>query len=358
MNNTNFFSLLGVTGGLILIILLMELFVRGIHAAPKGNFIWEPSQTFVFPTDQYHINGVSGKSYFRTNQLGGRGHDIPDVNVRKMVVLGGSTVECRALDQGEAWPQLLQEELFAELKEPTWVGNFGKSNLSSQHFLLKAETLIDQPLLSDLDVILVLPGLQDVINYMENAQPQVELPRKNLIKQTFSQHEDLSWVENLSVKKRFQQWFYDPDIEEISIIPKWERKANDAAIAASLNQFQDKLETLWQSMGAEGIKTIFITQPIGWTDSQFSLLAAEANYIKPGAKASEQAKADFAAHVQYFNDRLREMCFKQGIPMIDLDRLIPKTKRLFYDDYHFTEYGARFAAQIIAEYLAETNLFE
>lgn len=53
-----------------------------------------------------------------------------------------------------------------------------------------------------------------------------------------------------------------------------------------------------------------------------------------------------------FNETLLEVCATRGVECLDLSAQIPGERPFFVDDVHFTELGARRAAEEIARFLA------
>jgi hypothetical protein len=58
-----------------------------------------------------------------------------------------------------------------------------------------------------------------------------------------------------------------------------------------------------------------------------------------------------AACMRLYNGQLVETCRQFGVECIDLASLLPQTAQVFYDDCHFTEFGAELVAGIVADYL-------
>ena len=334
----------------------MELLFPDPQNPAYANFLWEPSEEIVITEDEYQLPGITGPAFFRTNQLGVRGHEIPDVVVRKMAVLGGSTTECRFLDQQEAWPQVLQAQLFSDLEEPIWVGNFGKTGLNVNHHLLQTEDLIVHPVLREIEVLLLMPGYQEVVHFLAQEENEDKPSRKELIAQTFDKHQELSWWENSDLKKYIQQYFYKETPKRLNVHPQEVNTEILAALNPYLDNFEQQLKTIWKLTNQQNMKTIFITQPIGWSKKEL-MLRKTINPKSNEADWEKQQAAQFAQVLQKFNGRLRSICAENNFKLIDLDRAMPKDKRLFYDYYHFTEYGAEKAAQFVSSKIKHWAVF-
>jgi len=76
------------------------------------------------------------------------------------------------------------------------------------------------------------------------------------------------------------------------------------------------------------------------------------------AKSMQRMETDFGiAYADYYdlyvmmNDLIRSVAAEQDVPLIDLDRSIPKSREFMYDSVHFNDQGSLLAAQVIAESL-------
>jgi hypothetical protein len=107
-----------------------------------------------------------------------------------------------------------------------------------------------------------------------------------------------------------------------------------------------------------------MTQPVWWNPR---LTAAERASLLPlgsiGYSASS-IKYDYysveilAECMRLYNDKLVSTCRQFGVECLDLASLVPQTPQVFYDDCHFTEFGAELVADIVVEYLEGTPPFQ
>ncbi len=115
----------------------------------------------VFYPSEETTPGVTGTSFFSANSLGCRG---PELNgePHRLLVVGGSTAACTALDDSEEWPYLVMERINDHFKDPRflWVTNSGIDGKTSRHHIMHARYLVPQ--IPDLDWVLVYCGLNDV----------------------------------------------------------------------------------------------------------------------------------------------------------------------------------------------------
>ena len=105
---------------------------------------------------------LSGASRFSTNARGLRGDEWSSGDSYRILAIGGSTTESLYLDDREAWPRLLQDRLNAARGgSEVWVGNAGKSGLSSRHHVIQVMRLLEQ---HPVDAVVVLAGVNDFHN--------------------------------------------------------------------------------------------------------------------------------------------------------------------------------------------------
>ena len=50
------------------------------------------------------------------------------------------------------------------------------------------------------------------------------------------------------------------------------------------------------------------------------------------------------------NERIRKVARDLALPLVDLDRRLPRSTETFYDDCHFNRNGARLVAEELAAY--------
>ena len=56
-----------------------------------------------------------------------------------------------------------------------------------------------------------------------------------------------------------------------------------------------------------------------------------------------------------YNGALLDVCRRRGAECVDLATALPRTPKIFYDDAHFTEFGAATVADHLAAYLLSTE---
>ena len=104
------------------------------------------------------------------------------------------------------------------------------------------------------------------------------------------------------------------------------------------------------------MRLIFMTQQTTWNSSvdpavkdwQWMVYRAGTRY-RP--EALDEA-------MESFNQVMRQVALKNGVPVCDIARTMPKSLQFFYDDVHFNINGAHKAATSLASFLIDKGLGE
>ncbi|MCB9800521.1 MAG: SGNH/GDSL hydrolase family protein, partial [Candidatus Omnitrophica bacterium] len=67
------------------------------------------------------------------------------------------------------------------------------------------------------------------------------------------------------------------------------------------------------------------------------------------------SNAYMRSEMERFNNGLRNLAKQENFELIDLERLVPKDLKHFYDDVHYTPEGSKLVAEIISQYLITTE---
>jgi lysophospholipase L1-like esterase len=113
-------------------------------------------------------------------------------------------------------------------------------------------------------------------------------------------------------------------------------------------EFQASLESFIDLCKVRKIQPVLMTQQNRFKANPDPVIAAPFRQIEADYGISYQVFQELYAS---FNELIRETGRKQGVPVIDLARLIPAEKEYIYDPVHFNDAGSRLAARIIADNL-------
>src|SRR6185503_15551235 len=141
----------------------VELFLRA-RATATAFRVWPPGLSVELEPDPEILHGIHGPSSFRVSSLGFRGDEDPGEGALALLALGGSTTECLYLDQAEAWPALLEDELARALGRKVWVANAGRSGRTTRDHACQLRHLLAQE--PRFERVLLSTGVNDLCAWL------------------------------------------------------------------------------------------------------------------------------------------------------------------------------------------------
>lgn len=361
-----------------------EIGLRLYLPAADKYYVWPPKLHVVFKPAPEVFPGLEGESHFITNSEGIRGDEFSKDDDYRILAIGGSTTESLYLDQREAWPYLLQEQLNnANRNLKVWVGNVGKSGHSTREHVLQMEYLLAQ--YPQIDAVIMLIGAND-FSLRLNGQPPfdpnyLDSPNKHLqqINRAFAVLP--TWNPNQPYYTYTATWrlvdkiwqarvkantVADIDVEDGLGWNYVERRnyrknaqfSSDLPdLSGGLAEYEANINYLINLAGVYDVRLILMTQPSLW---RTDLTPAEEDLLWAGYGPDRRffytVKA-LIAGINTYNDKLLEICTRQQVECIDLAGAIPKDATVFYDDMHFNESGAMQVAEVVTDYLLNLGPF-
>jgi hypothetical protein len=103
----------------------------------------------------------------------------------------------------------------------------------------------------------------------------------------------------------------------------------------------------------------FVAQPMLWkaemSQSELDLLSfGGPNFSRLRRGMPYYSGAALAQAMEIYNEALLEVCRVRQVECVALAKMLPSTTDVYYDDAHYTEFGASFVADRMTEYLLET----
>ena len=360
----------------------VEAFLR--FTLPDAYRVWPPNFARTFEPE--HAPGIEGVSRFTTNALGFRGDPYPDDERYRILAIGGSTTICGYLDDAEAWPYRLQEDLNAALGSgATWVGNAGRVGLSTPHHRLQVEKLLPQH--PELDAVILLIGINDFVTHLtllhrdhgKAPRPARADASRALLAQSFSAFPggdgEARWYRRTGIGRLWTTsrwpalpWPYNEAALDTAAesVARWRRYRTEASrihdelpdLSRALGNYARRANAIADAAEARGVRAIFVTQPTLW---RANLAQAERELLWMGGPPPQAMRSGaeyysvdaLAQGMEMYNEKLRQVCRERGVECIDAAALIPKDASVFYDDAHFTEEGSRQLAALVAARLLE-----
>lgn len=386
------FSLLTVVLSGFLGLVVLEAGLRIVAPSSDHYFIWPPYIQIALNPDPEFIPGVSGPTRFRVNSHGLRGDELSKENDYVVLAVGGSATECLALDQTEAWPRLVQQKINQTRKDMNaWVGNAGRSGNSTREHVFQVPHLLDT--LPRTDVVLMMVGANDLghrlkhdqaydPDFMQRADAEaIEIPR------AFSVY-PLEHANSLPPYKRTEIYarartavnflrthvLNSGEVQDDrgESVERWRTNRRNASrirtdlpdLSTALKEYETNLGRIVDLVTARGVPIVLMTQPTLW---KTDLTADEKNLLwwggigdfqAEGARSEYYSVAAMKEALERYNRILLGYCGRSGVFCLDLASELPRTTEVFYDDWHFTEYGSELVAELVANFIEEQVLPE
>jgi lysophospholipase L1-like esterase len=281
-------------------------------------------------------------------------------------VVGGSTVECSALEQGRRWPDVLERILSERKISPiVTVLNLGVSGQDTRTHLA---TVSQHAVKLDLDYLVFMLGAND----LSRTDPEDLLYRDD----AFVVHEDsfikpflmrlqlfrrlrVAWnqargTEYYVEENGTEQTYFAVRVREKLRLPVLQ-SGNKEPSANALDDYEQNIVSLAALAGGHGITPVFTTQPMLWK-AVMSDREEQVDWLV-GTVVSEGftyrlPSSQMEASLEMLNHRLLDTCSRRHLRCIDLDKKIPRSLQSFYDSLHLNEAGAVEVARYVADYIA------
>lgn len=346
-----------------------------------------PSRVTIFRPEPGVMPGVEyAESRFTTNAAGLRGAPIPDPGILRVLAIGGSTTEALYLDDRDAWTAVMEGALTQRLGRPVWVGNAGKSGLTSFAHVSQALAYVDdiKP-----DVIVIQAGINDLTMCVSgDKQELIDTAFRFRWRDAWDAygHRIFSEVNPPNAGRGLRlQAVLDRVLErfasrrhtaEASASIVQDRQASyyrvlrarregapkvdtDPDIAPCLTAFDDNLRRIAGIVLPLGIRLVLVTQgslyrdPMPDEDERLLWFGAKDRSVfgEPPAPQYYSAPVMMRALARYNVVTLR-LCEEKKLVCVDADALLPHTTATYYDDVHLNIAGARSLGEAVASAVA------
>jgi len=154
---------------------LAELLARAWIRFRGRSFVWSPHRRTLQVLDPESFTGLPELARFEVNRDGERGDEPPAESweAYRILVLGGSSTECRYIDQKSAWPAVVQqflnqpESLDLLRARRAHVGNLGRSLTNCRQLKVILERVL--PRYDQLDAVVLMIGASDVVQWLASG---------------------------------------------------------------------------------------------------------------------------------------------------------------------------------------------
>jgi lysophospholipase L1-like esterase len=345
-------------GGLIVALLLAEAALRIYNPfgfRMRGNTLVLPvNATYVIEDPGIRgLEGLDTRIEHRKNALGFRGESYPEDFQRRLTVIavGGSTTESFYISDGKTWPDLLAQSLKPRF-QALWLNNAGLDGHSSWgHIVLVRDYIVDlRP-----DVVLLLVGVNDL--FADGPNQYDRAAAGGLVSLLADYSEVVSTAVNLLRARQTAKMTAlgtIPKPNDLRQFPQF--VVNEAELQAllqdaqpALASFRQRLTDILGLLRQAGVQPVLITQPsllgpVVDADDGVDLGLIEVNMW--GRKLNGQAVWTL---LEAYNEVTRSVARQGNAGLIDLAAQMPKSRRYYYDFFHFNNDGSARVAEIVSQ---------
>jgi len=333
----------------------------------------EPPYTQVFVTGP--LTGVSTRKVtISVNRFGffyddSAGHRAQKDELR-IGVIGGSTVECAALESDKRWPNRLQQELAKSFPgRLVTVLNMGRSDQGTPTHLA---TVAQLAVKLQLDYLVFMLGANDVGIFRNEpltddkaSLPVVLVGPDHGFFKVLATRLQLGRGLRLALH-RLQGWSEPLPDESIPYFHAFLEKHRNIPVdshrqfpinSEGLADYELNLISLYALASAHGITPVFTTQPMLWKPTMTADEEA-VDWLRFGIgdrTLFRMSTAEAARHLELTNERLMSVCRERGWRCIDLASKVPRSLNYFYDSVHFNEAGAELVAKEVGQFLHRSS---
>lgn len=357
---------------------LIELGSRRWLRRHTRYYVWPPGLRLELHQAPTVFPGVESFVRFHVNTDGERGNDVQDrgEGLYRVLLAGGSPVECLALDQTTSWSGVLERLLNAPENLETLgagqahVGSIGRGGLSSEHLDLIFRHVIPQ--YRRLSAIVVMIGGNDVFLWLEDGAP-TPLPVSSVgVAGTFSRHPDQRfgwspkhWGMREVARRLRTRWFHP--VERRADAGAWVARARrmraDAREvrtsvpdpAPMVDRFERHFRRLLQRAQAHADRVLVVRQP--WFEKDYSPEESACLWHGGLGKAWKQSIDVYYAQdvlnrlMALVDARAAAVSDELGIEHLDLRPVLRPSLDNYYDYVHYTPAGADVVARAVADAL-------
>lgn len=285
-------------------------------------------------------DGLENKPYrLRTDKNGfiipSAVHEKPDVSI---VFIGGATTECHYMDEGQRFPYLVGRSLEAALGKSINSYNSGRAGNHTLHnnLLLQGKVLPMHPRIA------VLMECINELTYLA-------------VYGDYWTHSDTRGIVQNREYNFFRRWI----IEHVHGHKPPEEVTNDEFAgargpAANLSpeamssKFRKNIELFVFLCRQHNITPVLMTQFNRFSEDLAPNLQEQ---FQPVFTSWGIGYEQYRTCYNALNETTRQVAKDQNVLLIDLDRLVPKTKDYMYDVVHLNAEGSRFVAGIVTKAL-------
>lgn len=341
--------------------------------------VWAPGLRLELRQDSRVFPEVEPRVRFEVNADGERGGAVPANRdgLLRVLVAGGSSAECLALDQATSWAGTLErllgspERLRALGARRVHVGSIARSGIGSRQLDLILERILPQ--YDHLDAIVIMVGASDILRWLEEdapprlgAEPEPDdvfschpgqrfgwAPGRSAARE-LTRRLHRAWLHPLEVRENFGSWLVDARRMRAEA-PEMRREAPDASVVIA--SFDRHFRRTLVRARQHARRVLIVRQP--WFDRE-ARPEEEARFWHGGVgRAWKQKITVFYSHevlrrlMTQLDARAAAIGDELGVPHLDLRPILAPKLDHYYDTFHYTPRGAGVVAEAVAGALVE-----
>jgi lysophospholipase L1-like esterase len=371
-----------LAGVAVLVLGIVEGGCRWWVRRRSGYYVWPPRTRLDIRPAPEVFPQLDPRARFDVNADGERGEKAPrnETGLYRILAVGGSAVECFALDQSKTWPSLLERLLNEPPKlkalgaRRVHVGNVGHSGVGSAELA----TILDRilPQYRHLDAILIMVAASDVYHWLEEGAPASRPPPAVPEDMLFGSHPGrrFGWMPSkwaiVEVARRVHRaWFGRFEMKERA--GAWYAAARRMRAEAKeirdtmpdsnvlLRNFDQHFRQAVRLAKAHADRVLILCQP--WFQKDYT--ADEAAHFWHGGVGKPWKENVSVYYSLDVVNRLLALVEAQviqvsdalGVPHIELRGLLNGGLRHYYDHDHYTPAGAAVVASAVAAALTQKS---
>jgi len=261
-----------------------------------------------------------------------------------IVFMGGSTVECLYVDEGNRFPALTSLLLRRSDGSATNTKNAGVGGSHSVHSMLSlhAKVLPLKP-----RIVVIMHNANDLFLLMHTGS-YWKAPEKRSIVQVAT-HSTIRTIAKSAKDMLIPNIYALMRMVDRTRIYKDEFEGFRATAVSNADitkDFRSSLTAIVSVLRAWGIEPVLMTQfnrndySDGFIKAQFEKVTQPWTWV------------EFVRHYKHFNDVVRQVSAETRTFLIDLDAEVPHSKDYIYDALHLNDEGSKLVARIVSRELA------
>ena len=343
-------------------------------------YMWPPGQRYQMRQDLRVFPQMEPDARIEINADGERGSEVRgnEGGLFRVLVAGGSSVECLALDQPTSWPGVLErllgsaESLRVLGARRVHVGSIGRSGVASRHLDLMLQQMLPQ--YPHLAAIVIMIGGNDVFQWLAAGAP-LELPPSSVTaSEPFACYPEqpFGWKPKqwatTELARRLRRLWWHPVKERTLTWVVAARQMRAAAKemrtsipdpAAILDRFEHHFRHILERAERHADRVLVVRQP--WFEKQYTPEEAVRCWQGGMGDAWNQPidvyySLEVVNHLMgLVNARAAGIADELGVDLLDLRPLLPPTFENYYDFTHFTPAGSALVARAVAAALLKQH---